>query len=206
MFPSLGGTSLVAKVPQWACPDLSLCLSTSYDNSTWCRCEHRYQWLSAPAHGSHTQIHTVAACAPLFPPHFANSVQSCRERLIFNVVPTADESFECAPLVFCCFFFYFQIVLLPHICDFPPFLWSSLARQWCSLPGVWNLLGMPMNCARCLCPDSCFHDVSACVSVCPVWSLSPSVLFTGNTQTSHPIARPPPRRLHPKGTDNVVLA
>lgn len=58
-----------------------------------------------------------------------------------------------------------------------------------------------------------YHDFSvcgvfACVSVCVLCVVRPlplSVLFTGNTQTSHPIARSPPRRPPHKGTDTALI-
>lgn len=70
-----------------------------------------------------------------------------------------------------------------------------------------NVLGMMMTFVYCLYHDCSVCGVFACICVsfvrCSLYPLS--VLFTGNTQTSHPIAWSPPRRPPHKGTDTCLI-
>lgn len=103
-----------------------------------------------------------------------------------------DESFQSARLLF---FFLFNWAFG----DFDPL---SLLPLWLLvlLPAAWQEFAWH---ASELYNDFSVCGVSACVCVCVscvVRSLPLSMLFTGNTQTSHPIAQSPPRHPPHKGT------
>lgn len=89
--------------------------------------------------------------------------------LIFNVVPKVNESFECAPLIFCFLNLFCSLISVP----LAPLVPVACRRRF--LLGVRDLLGMPMNCVRCLRPDSIVYDVFACVSVRVLYGLYPSL-------------------------------
>ena len=100
--------------------------------------------------------------------------------------------------------------------DFDPLL-PSLPPWWplVMLPAAWRgFVGVPTELfAVCIMTSASaavsLHVESLCVSVCVsclFCGLHPySMLFTGSTQSSHPIAQPPPLRVLNEGTNTAVI-
>lgn len=162
-------------------------------------------------HAFHTQIHAVASLhkhARIFFPASSVSNSGVQSSGKFKAAKKGcsflklchnlDESFECAPLIFCLFLNCFAP-------SYSLWLWPLLVPSCTLASGICSACRGTV-CAVCILTPSSMMSLLVYLCLCPVWSLSLSVLFTGKTQTSHPFARPPPRRLPPKGTDNAVLA